>query len=129
MSNLASAPRLAAPLNASQHDLLERFAADADGSVYASTNLSVYKNDATGEHVGNSYFTYNFSQYGEQTGIDVSDALVTGISVKDGDVIALYAQAYVFVAGSNTGVVPVPGAAWLLGPALLALGAMRRRAA
>ena len=33
MSNLASAPRLAAPLNASQHDLLERFAADADGSA------------------------------------------------------------------------------------------------
>lgn len=33
MSNLATAPRLAAPLSASQHDLLERFAADADGSA------------------------------------------------------------------------------------------------
>ena len=67
---------------------------------------------------------------------DVSGLLVSGLNVKDGDILSFgvtlsgYASVQDYIAfEKNPSPVPLPTALWLLGPALGGLSFMRRRAA
>lgn len=55
--------------------------------------------------------------------------LVVAISVTDGDQVQFYGASNAFAQIGEPTVVPVPGAVWLLGSALVGLGALKRRTA